>query len=213
MTKLVIFDCDGVLVDSEILSNQVMADNLARYGLRLSLTEAMAHFVGGTMEGVADKARGMGADLPQDWVQEARGEINARLQQGVDLVPGIPDVLAALDRAGLPCCVASNGEPEKMALTLGHNGLWERFAPVSFSAQVLGVAKPEPDLFLVAAAHFGTAPSNCAVIEDSTSGARAARAAGMRCFGYAPHGDGAALAALGAQVFDDMAKLPGLLGL
>lgn len=213
MTELVIFDCDGVLVDSEVPSNQVMADNLARYGLRLTLAECMAHFVGGTMQSVAQKARDLGADLPGDWIVKIDSEIHARLKQGVDLVPGIPQVLEALDQAGLACCVASNGEPAKMEITLGQNGLWERFRPVTFSARVLGVAKPEPDLFLAAAAHFGADPKACVVIEDSTSGAQAARAAGMRCLGYAPLTDGAGLRAKGAEVFHDMADLPGLIGI
>ena len=211
--KLVIFDCDGVLVDSETVSNQVLVDNLARHGLSLTLAQAMAHFVGSTMAGVMQKARALGADLPGDWVSEIYEETYARLRAGVGLVPGIPDLLALLDRQGIHACVASNGSEEKMHITLGQNGLWERFHPQAmFSAHSLGVAKPEPGLFLAAASHFAVQARDCLVIEDSPTGARAAARAGMRCLGFAPHGQGAALAAEGAEVFTCMETVPGLLG-
>lgn len=212
--QLVIFDCDGVLVDSETVSNQAMVDNLARYGLSLTLPEAMGHFVGGTMAGVMEKARGLGADLPEGWVEEIYAETYARLRAGVGLVPGILDLLARLDQHSIPTCVASNGSEEKMRITLGQNGLWERFHPQAmFSAHALGVAKPEPGLFLAAASHFGVEARSCLVIEDSATGAQAASRAGMRCLGFAPHGQGAALADQGAEVFTGMQEVPALIGL
>lgn len=212
--KLVIFDCDGVLVDSEVVSNQVVMANLARHGLELTLEQAMAQFVGGTMAGVMEKARAMGATLPQDWVSQVYAETYARLEQGVPLVPGIPALLARLDGCGIPVCVASNGSEQKMRITLGQNGLWDRFHPQAmFSAHSLGVAKPEPGLFLAAASHFGVQARDCLVIEDSASGVTAAVRAGMRCLAYAPHGGGASLAALGAEVFADMAEVPPLLSI
>ncbi|WP_164660444.1 HAD family phosphatase [Tropicibacter sp. Alg240-R139] len=211
MFDLVIFDCDGVLVDSEVVSNQVLVDNLARYGLTLTLKECMGHFVGGTMTGVMVKAREMGADLPEGWIDEIYAETYAGLKAGVPLVRGIPEVLACLDARDIPYCVASNGSREKMKITLGQNGLWDRFEPAMFSAHELGVGKPEPDLFLAAVEHFGA--MSPAVIEDSASGTLAAQRAGMRCFGYAEHDDDALLAANGAHVFHDMAELPSLLEL
>jgi beta-phosphoglucomutase-like phosphatase (HAD superfamily) len=96
---------------------------------------------------------------------------------------------------------------------LGQNGLLQRFAGAMFSAHTLGVAKPDPGLFLAAAGHFGVAPQDCVVVEDSATGALAARRAGMRCFGYAPDGDGDKLAAESAHVFDNMLHLPRLLSL
>lgn len=211
MHDLVIFDCDGVLVDSEVLSNQVMADNLAGFGLHLSLAECMSLFVGGTMTGVRDKARSMGADLPDDWTDQIYAEIYEALRAGTPLVAGIPDLLAKLDAQGIPYCVASNGRPEKMQITLGQNGLWERFKDVMFSAYVLGTSKPDPNLFLTAAQHFGaTAP---VVIEDSENGVTAAIRANMRCLAYAPHDDGARLNVLGGEVFTQMSQVPELLGL
>lgn len=211
MFDLVIFDCDGVLVDSEVVSNQALVDNLSRYGLQMTLAACMDRFVGSTMPGCLRKARDMGADLPETWVDEIYAETYAALRAGVPLVAGVLQVLDTLEARSLPYCVASNGSRDKMRITLGQNNLWDRFAPAMFSAHELGIGKPEPDLFLAAASHFGA--KNPVVIEDSPSGAEAARRAGMRCLGYAQHDDGARLAALGAEVFHDMADLPALLGL
>ncbi len=211
MHDLVIFDCDGVLVDSEVISNQVLVDNLAHHGLHLALRECMSLFVGGTMVGVRDKARALGAVLPEDWIDQVYAETYDRLRAGVPLVPGIADLLEALDQKGISCCVASNGSPDKMKITLGQNGLWDRFKDVVFSAHVLGTGKPDPKMFCLAAEHFGaTAP---VVIEDSHSGVTAAIRAGMRCLAYAPHGGGEKLADLGAEVITEMSQANGLLGL
>nr|WP_245220522.1 MULTISPECIES: HAD family phosphatase [unclassified Ruegeria] len=208
---MVIFDCDGVLVDSEVISNQVLADNLAGYGLHLTLPECMSLFVGGTMVGVRDKARGMGADLPEDWIDQVYAETYDRLRAGVPLVSGVADLLAALDQRGIPYCVASNGSPDKMQITLGQNGLWDRFKDVMFSAHVLGTGKPDPKMFQLAAEHFGAQVP--VVIEDSHNGVTAAIRANMRCLAYAPHGGGDRLADLGAEVITDLSQAHPLLGL
>lgn len=212
--KLVIFDCDGVLVDSEVVSNQVVADNLARFGLNLTLSECLNLFVGATMDDVLQIAREKGAELPPTWIDDVYQETYERLQQGVPLVQGIPELLELLDRQGIQYCVASNGSEDKMRITLGQNGLWDRFHPnAMFSAHSLGVAKPEPGLFLAAASHFDVQARDCLVIEDSTTGATAAARAGMRCLGYVPEGDGADLSDQGAELFNAMAQVPRLIGL
>lgn len=211
MHDLVIFDCDGVLVDSEVISNQVLMGNLAGYGLHLTLPECMSLFVGGTMVGVRDKARSMGADLPDDWVDQIYAETYDRLRKGVPLVPGVSELLAALDQNGIPFCVASNGSPDKMKITLGQNGLWDRFKDVMFSAHVLGTGKPDPKMFKLAAQHFEA--NTPVVIEDSQNGVTAALRAGMRCLAYAPHGGGDSLADMGAEVITEMAQVHRLLGL
>lgn len=211
--RLVIFDCDGVLVDSEGPANETLIANLARHGFSLTMEEAEDGFVGGTMKGTFEKARSLGADLPDDWVDEMYRELFARLRQGVDPIDGIFDLLDLLDARSLPYCVASNGSDEKMSITLGHTGLWERFEGRRFSAHRLGVSKPNPGLYLISAKTMGVAPEHCVVIEDSESGARAARDAGMACLGYAPKGGGEKLAALGAKLFSSMRDAPGLLGL
>lgn len=211
MHDLVIFDCDGVLVDSEVASNQVMADSLAKYGLSLPPSECMALFVGGTMTGVRDKAMALGADLPEDWIDEIYAEMYERLRAGVPLVAGIPQLLNTLDQRGIPFCVASNGSPDKMKITLGQNGLWDRFADVMYSAHDLGTGKPDPTMFQMAARRFGA--KSPVVIEDSENGVTAATRANMRCLGYAAHDDGARLACLGAEIFHDMKDVPALLGI
>jgi len=211
--SLVIFDCDGVLVDSEVVSNQVLLENLSRYGLQLKLADCMGLFVGGTMGDVKAKAQDLGADLPEAWIDEIYSETYARLRQGVALVAGIPTLLQQLDHADIPFCVVSNGSEDKMQITLGHNDLWDMFQGRMFSAHTLGVAKPDPQLFQIAARQFGVSPQTCVVIEDSTSGVTAAARAEMRCLGYAPHHDGGNLRTLGAEVFRDMAEVPGLLAL
>ncbi|MGI3183965.1 HAD family hydrolase [Nioella aestuarii] len=210
---LVIFDCDGVLVDSETVSNEVLARNLSRHGLPMTTDRSMELFVGGTMRGVGEQARLMGADLPDAWIDEIYDEIYSALRAGVDVIAGIPELLDQLDAIGIPYAVGSNGSEAKMEITLGQNGLLDRFGDAIFSAHTLKTAKPDPGLYLAAAAHFNVDSSRAVVVEDSATGATAAARAGMRCLGYAPHGDGAALMATGAEVFDSMFAVPGLIGL
>ncbi|NEX45991.1 HAD family hydrolase [Pseudotabrizicola algicola] len=212
--KAVIFDCDGVVVDSEPMTFELLADDFAQHGLHLPVTVIARDFIGGTMADVAARARAAGADLPDDWVDRFYHRLYARLAQGTPLIPGILTVLDALDGAGIPYAMGSNGSDEKMQITLGqHPGLLARFRGHLYSGQTLGAPKPAPDLYLHAAARLGVAPSGCIVIEDSPTGARAAHAAGMRCMGYAAHTPPERLAAVGAVPFFDMAALPGLIGL
>ncbi|MGI9424503.1 MAG: HAD family hydrolase, partial [Hyphomicrobiaceae bacterium] len=109
MPKLVIFDCDGVLVDTEPPTNAVIATNLARYGLELTVTQCVELFMGGTMASVAEKVREMGYPLPRDWTDEIYQELFARLAEGVSVIPGVLDVLDGLDADAVPYCVGSNG--------------------------------------------------------------------------------------------------------
>ncbi|PLL11953.1 hydrolase [Tabrizicola sp. TH137] len=208
----VIFDCDGVVVDSEHPTLVMIRDDLERYGLPMTLEALEAGYIGGTVETVAEKARANGARLPEDWVAEFYERMYAMLRASVPLISGIVDVLDALDSAGIPFAMGSNGTPEKMQITLGQHGLIGRFRGHLYSGQALGRPKPAPDLFLHAAERLGVPAADCVVVEDSPAGARAARAAGMRCFGYAPRGAHPALAAEGAVLFNDMAELPGILG-
>lgn len=121
--KMVIFDCDGVLVDSETISNKVLQRNLARHGLELSLEKIMDMFVGGTIAGLMVEARKMGANLPDDWLDHIYPEIFEALAQSVEMVPHIPLVLNALDAAGVVYAIGSNGPMRKMEITLGKAGL------------------------------------------------------------------------------------------
>lgn len=210
----VLFDCDGVLVDSEPTAFALLGEDLAQAGLPMSHPEMERLFIGGTIVGVARRATELGADLPEGWVADFYERLYARLAAGTDLVPGIEDVMDRLDAAGIPYAVGSNGTSRKMQVTLGqHPAIWARLQGRLFSGQELGCPKPDPGLYLHAAAALGADPKRCAVIEDSATGAKAAKAAGMACFGYAAGGTGGALAAEGATVFSSMHDLPGLLGL
>jgi HAD superfamily hydrolase (TIGR01509 family) len=210
--KAVIFDCDGVVVDSEPILFDMLAQDLARYGLPLQVETLHLRFLGFTLQGLREKANAAGASLPADWCENFYARLYAKLKLGVPLVPGILNVLEALDKHNIPFAMGSNGSAEKMQITLGQHGLIPRFQGL-FSGQTLGKPKPAPDLYLHAAKALNTAAAECIVIEDSATGAQAARAAGMRCMGYAPHGNASALRDAGAIIFNDMNDLPRLLGL
>lgn len=211
--KAVLFDCDGVIVDSEPATFALLQQDLAAHGLAVSLASLEQDYIGGTMADVASRASQNGATLPADWVDRFYAKLYSHLATGTPLIAGILPLLDRLDAANIPYAIGSNGSAEKMQVTLGqHPALYRRLEGRMFSGQSLGKAKPAPDLYLHAAAALHTAARDCVVIEDSATGARAARAAGMRCFGYAPHGN-PRLAAEGAILFSDMHALPALLNL
>lgn len=211
--KAVLFDCDGVIVDSEEIAFVLIGEELSAHGLDLTHDQMTAMFLGGTMRGVYVTALERGADLPPNWVAAFYEKLYARLAEGTALIPGVEALLDRLDTAGIACAIGSNGAMRKMEITLGqHPQVLRRFRGKMFSGQDLGTPKPAPDLYLHAAAALGMTPGDCVVVEDSPTGARAARAAGMRCYGYAPQGN-PALAAEGAVLFADMAELPGLIGI
>ena len=214
---LTIFDCDGVLVDSEPASNRVMVEMLAGAGFAISLEDCMARFVGKSMATVqAEVEAETGLTLPLGWPEKTRARTIETLQrERVGAIPGIHEVVAAHRSADRPYCVASSGRVEKMQATLGSAGLLEAFSEVLFSASLVERGKPAPDLFLHAAETMGHPPEACVVVEDSLPGVQAAVAAGMRVCAYAaaPYVDAEAYRALGADVFTDMSALPWLLGL
>lgn len=216
LPEAVLFDCDGVVVDSEGPTFSLFLQELAEHGLPLTLEEFEAEFLGGTVEMVARRARTAGARLPEDWVAGFYGRMYAMLADGVPLVEGVTDVLDRLDRARIPYAMGSNGSLEKMEITLGQHGIEGRFRAI-LSGQALGNPKPAPDVYLQAAKACGVRPEACVVIEDSAQGARAGLAAGMRVLGFAAHGaetpSARQLNALGVPLFQRMAELPGLLGI
>ena len=214
--SLVIFDCDGVLVDSEPVANRLLVRVLAEEGFDISYEECRRLFVGKTMNAVmAHVEAALGRPLGDHWPDYIRDQTLKAFAAGVDAVPGVRDVLLALRSRGLPFCVASSGKFEKMRFTLGSSGLLPLVENVLFSAEQVAHGKPWPDLFLFAATEMGFAPQACVVIEDSVPGVKAAIAAGMPVLGFAgdPHTDAAALESEGAHVFHDMSALPGLIGL
>jgi HAD superfamily hydrolase (TIGR01509 family) len=205
-----ILDCDGVLVDSEPLSNRALAQALTALGVPSTPQEATARYKGRSWASVeADVAR-RAPDLALDGLAaDYRERMFAAFATELRPVPG---VVAALDAIELPTCVASSGDHDKLAFTLGHTGLLERFAGRIFSTTEVSRGKPAPDLFLHAAAAMGWEPASTGVVEDSPVGVEAAVAAGMTALGYARETDAEVLASAGASaVFSDMAELPSLL--
>lgn len=213
--KCVIFDCDGVLVDTEGPVNEVLAERLSLCGPRLTGPESAERFVGGTMASVAERATAAGYKLTPNWIDDMYAAMFARLEEGVELVPGIVELLDQLDDAKIPYCVGSNGPMEKMDITLVQTGLMDRLRGRIWSPHTIGMehAKPSGGLYLHAAQEMGFSPDECVVIEDSASGARGAKNAGIRCFGYCAETPAEVLEAEGATAFDQMSQLPGLLKL
>ncbi|MGV8998512.1 MAG: HAD family hydrolase [Parvibaculaceae bacterium] len=214
--SLVIFDCDGVLVDSEHLANQLLVCILAEDGFDISYEDCRRLFVGKTLEAVMAHAEAaIGRPLRADWTDHVRVETLKAFAEGVEAVPHVREALVALRARNISYCVASSGKFEKMRFTLGSSGLLPLVEDVLFSAEQVGRGKPAPDLFLFAAKSMGFAPEVCVVIEDSTPGVEAAVAATMPVLGFAgdPHTDAQALNEKGAHVFYDMNALMGLLGL
>jgi HAD superfamily hydrolase (TIGR01509 family) len=206
----VLFDCDGVLVDSEGPTFVLLQEDLAAHGLRVPMAELERDWRGYTVEILAHRARTLGARLPEGWVPEFYERMFARLADA-PLIPGAAEAVAALQAAGIPMAVGSNGPMRKMRLTLGGAGLLDRFGAV-LSAQDMGAPKPAPDVWLAAARALGVDPAACVVVEDSAAGALAARAAGIPCLGLQPHGPDPDLIAAGARPLAHMADLPALLG-
>lgn len=210
--ELVIFDNDGVLVDSERLANGILAGLLTEYGLPYTLDQAVHEFMGGTMARVRASAEPrLGHALPAEFEDRYHAQLFEAFA-GLTAVSGVPEVLDALDAAGTPYCVASSGTHERIKTALTTVGLYDRFGGRVFSAQDVEHGKPAPDLFLHAARSCGAEPARCTVVEDSPLGVEAAGAAGMRVIGYAAMTPADRLAAADAVV-DEMGALPGLLGL
>jgi HAD superfamily hydrolase (TIGR01509 family) len=210
---LVIFDCDGVLIDSETIAARIHAEALGALGFGYT-TDDMQRFVGVSgrdMLRIIEEESGR--PLPADYGARTREALWAAYPKELAAVPYVAE---AIDALGLPVCVASSSSPESLRLSLGLVGLYDRFAPHVFSASQVARGKPAPDLFLLAAERMGVVPSRCLVVEDSVAGVTGARAAGMTVLGFtgASHcgpDHGAALTQAGAAaVFNDMRRLPGL---
>lgn len=213
---LVIFDCDGVLVDSEAIANATLAAALSEWGLAITGAEARARWIGRSMKSVGIELRAeLGDRLPDGWLEEVEARDFALFRERLEAVPHVRGAVEAVQAAGLATCVASSGSHAKMEVTLGVTGLRPLFEGRVFSAREVARGKPHPDLFLYAAARMGVPAERAVVIEDSPAGVAGAVAAGMRVLGYA--GDALtereALAAAGAVLFDDMRDVPRLLGL
>jgi len=187
MIDAVIFDCDGTLVDSEVLSLQVLVDYIAELGLDVPHEEAMSRFAGTNLSLVFSELAGrLNRPLPEDHVEEFRRRQIERLRRDLQPMEGAAPLLEAMT---LPFCVASNAPRPKIRVCLEETGLAKHFDETRiFSAYDIDRWKPEPDLFFAAADRLGVRPERCAVVEDSTPGIEAGLAAGMTVFALDPHG-------------------------
>lgn len=207
MAELVIFDCDGVLVDSDRISLRIQAERISALGLEMSYEDCVREFLGLGMEATLEiLAERLGQPVPEGWERELDAAVREGFRRELQPVPG---VIEALEEIELRTCVASSGSHEKMRFTLGLTGLWDRFAGRIFSVEEVQRGKPAPDLFLHAAAGMSTSPERCIVVEDSHFGVAGAKAAGMDAFGFAAATPSALLGAADA-VFITMSDLPGL---
>ncbi len=208
---LVIFDCDGVLIDSEIIACRVEARGFARLGIEMSVAEVARRFTGvrtrDMYQIITDET---GIAIPEGHGHAIKDEIQACFDTELRALPGTH---ALLDRLVTPACVASSSDPDWLAKALGLVGLHDRLAPAIFNGRMVEHGKPAPDLFLLAAARMGARPVHCLVVEDSVAGVRAGRAAGMRVLGFAggghcAPGHGEILRAEGAEaIYLDMSSL------
>jgi len=209
--ELVIFDCDGVLVDSEGPLAELVVADLAPRGFAVSAEEFHDRFTGGTMKDVHRRLTEAGAVLPDDWVPAIYEVIFARMAEGVPMTEGAVELIDWLEARGVKVAVASNGPMKKMQGSLGPSGLVERLGARVFSAHDHGTAKPEPGLLLKAAEAAGVAPGAAVMVDDSPVGAWAAKAAGMPFVGYIEHGNAAKMEAEGVPLARSMAELRGVL--
>ncbi|MCK7623578.1 HAD family hydrolase [Streptomyces sp. RS10V-4] len=211
---LIIFDNDGVLVDSEPISNRILAGYLTELGHPTTYEESLRDFMGGSMQRVCDLVREKsGRALPEDFEAAFHTRVFEAFRRQLQPVRGVEAVLEKLAADGVPYCVGSSGSHERIRVALTKTGLFERFGEERiFSSQDVGRGKPAPDLFLHAAREMGVEPGRCAVVEDSPLGVQAALAAGMDVYGFTAMTPAEKLTAAGATVlFAEMAELPELL--
>ncbi|GAC1344041.1 MAG: HAD family hydrolase [Bradyrhizobium sp.] len=213
---LVIFDCDGVLVDSEVISCRAHAETLTRHGYPITADQVLERFLGlSDREARLTIEAEIGHRLPADFEAQMKRAALQRYAAELQDIPHMAETLAAIY---LPKCVASSGTPEKIRHGLESAGLYQMFAPNIFSATQVRNGKPAPDLFLFAAGQMATSAARCVVIEDSVAGITGARDAGMTVLGFhggshcRPGYSDKLRAAGAAAVFDDMRRLPELIG-
>ncbi len=210
--NLVIFDCDGVLVETESITDQVLSDYFSKRGAPISPSKVHELFAGGTMEGAGAEAIRRGATLPSNWLDEIYAHVFDAFRQGVEVFPGLMDLLDALDVNGIQSAVASNGPMAKMKVSLGPSGLWDRFSGRIYSREH-HAPKPAPDMLLAACSDTGIAPARAVMIDDTTAGTRAADAAGMPAIGFAAASNADLLRATGHPVALSMSEVQQLIGL
>lgn len=209
----VIFDCDGVLADSEPIVNKVVAAELSERGWPLTPDEAGAQFLGMALPDMVPLIEARVGSLPEGWMADFKARVAETMAREVVPMPGAAEILATLRAAGLPLALASNSSRLELSAKLGRLGFGDAFEGRVFSFEDVPNAKPEPDIYRAAAAACSADPADCAVIEDSATGARAGVAAGCAVLGFAHATGPEVLIAVGAlAVFSNLAQLPELLG-
>lgn len=204
---LVIFDNDGVLVDSEAVSARIDSGLLAEYGFAITVEECTARFLGRSMASVRRSVESEGAVVPPEFEDEYHRRLFEAIEDGIDAVPGVVDLIDGVVATGTKMCVASSGDHRRIETLQAKAGLRHYFDGVTFSAEDVTDGKPAPDLFLAAAAAMGVEPARCAVIEDSPAGVAAALAAEMTVLAYAGLTPARLLADANGGVFPTMSAL------
>src|SRR6266851_9905791 len=179
--NLIIFDCDGVLVDSEVLSCRCLSEALARYGINLAVDQALDLFLGRSVAAVLEHYEALGRSIPDRFATELKTEVRTAFVSSLGSIEGVSSVLAGLQ---IPHCVASSSDVDRVSLSLSLTGLAPYFGEQLFTSQMVERGKPAPDLFLYAAERMRADPSRTLVIEDSVSGVTAGKAAGMTVWGF-----------------------------
>jgi HAD superfamily hydrolase (TIGR01509 family) len=201
--ELIIFDCDGVLIDSEFIASRLVARNMTEFGWPMRTEDAMATFLGMSIVDMEPMIEAkLQRKLPEHWRRDLAAALVEALGSEVTLIPHARETLERVNEMGIAWRVASNSSDEEMAVKFARTGLADLTFGLCHSATSLGTVgvrpKPAPDVYLHAAASAQASPSRCLVLEDSGVGVTGAVAAGMSCYGFAPHGDGAHLTAAGA---------------
>ena len=210
--RLVIFDCDGVLVDSEAIADRVVAASLTAQGWPMTAAESGRRFLGMSLADMVPMIeREMARALPEGWPAQVLRDLMQAQGRECRAIPGAIAAIDGVERLDLPWRVASNSSRMEMTVKFTALGMLERVQGRLHSFEDVPHGKPAPDVFLAAAAAQGVAPAACLVIEDSMLGARAAAAAGMDCLGFAPHGNEEVLRREGATPFASMFELPALI--
>ena len=210
-TKCILFDCDGTLVDSENITNRVVANMAGELGISMTLREAQIKFGGKTLDAVIYGMKEMsGKDIPADWLPRLVKEVSKAYETDLQPMEGIKKLLDSID---IPICVASNGEPRHVKGSLLLTGLNGYFNENVFTASEVNRPKPAPDLFLHAAQKMGFKPKDCVVIEDSIPGVTAAVNANIKVYGLVKLCSAEELESAGAIPFKTMNELSELLGI
>lgn len=199
--ELIIFDCDGVLIDSEGVASRLIAGNLTALGWEMDAEQAQELFLGMSIIDMQPMIEGhLGRALPVSWRADLAAALVVALGDESELIPGARQMLERVNEMGLAWRIASNSSDEEMAVKFARTGLDKLVAGKCFAAAKWGRPKPAPDVYLAAARDAGVSPQNCLVIEDSALGVAGAAAAGMLVYGFDSHGGAEHLRAMGADL-------------